>query len=58
MCKIDLKGAYFNVPLNPQSKHLIRFLWKGNLYKFTVCVGKVLCVCVCVCVGVCVCVCV
>lgn len=34
MCKIDLKGAYFNVPLNPQSRHLIRFLWKGNLYKF------------------------
>lgn len=29
-CKIYLKDVYFNVPLNPQSRHLIKFLWKGQ----------------------------
>ena len=30
MCKIYSKDVYFNVPLNPQSRHLIKFLWKGQ----------------------------
>ena len=34
MCKIDLKDAYFNVPLHKDSRKLVRFLWAGNLYKF------------------------
>ena len=34
MCKIDLKGAYFIVPLDKSCRHLVRFLWEGNLYEF------------------------
>ena len=34
MCKLDLKDAYFSVPVNPRSRKLIRFLWKGTLYEF------------------------
>ena len=33
MCKIDLKDAYFTVPLD-KCRHLVRFLWEGNLYEF------------------------
>ena len=32
MCKIDLKDAYFAVPLHSSSQKYIRFKWKGNLY--------------------------
>ena len=38
MCKIDLKDAYFSVPLSKGSRNLVRFQWKGSLYKF-------LCIC-------------
>ena len=34
MCKIDLKNAYFSVPLHKDSRKLVRFLWAGNLYEF------------------------
>ena len=34
MCKIDLKDAYFNIPLHKDSQKLVRFLWAGNLYDF------------------------
>ena len=34
MCKLDLKEAYFSVPLNPASRKLVRFLWSGKLYEF------------------------
>ena len=33
MVKIDLKGAYFTVPLAINSRKYIRFLWEGNLYE-------------------------
>ena len=33
-CKIDLKDAYFAVPLHSGSQKYIRFKWKGNLYQF------------------------
>ena len=40
MVKIDLKDAFFNVALNKQSQHLVRFQWKGNLYQFlSLCFG-------------------
>ena len=34
MCKIDLKDAHFTVPLDKSCRHLVRFLWEGNLYEF------------------------
>ena len=34
MCKIDLKDAYFSVPMSTQSRKWVRFNWKGKLYEF------------------------
>ena len=34
MCKIDLKDAYFTVPLDKLCRHLVRFLWEGSFYEF------------------------
>ena len=34
MCKIDLKDAYFCVPLHPEHRKYIRFKWEGQLYEF------------------------
>ena len=34
MVKIDLKDAYFSIPLNERSRKLVRFEWEGKLYEF------------------------
>jgi len=34
MCKVDLKDAYFCVPLHPRHRKYIRFQWEGQLYEF------------------------
>ena len=34
MCKIDLKDAYFAIPLSVKSRKYVRFQWKGFLYEF------------------------
>ena len=34
MVKIDLKDAYFSVPINKESRKYVRFEWEGNLYEF------------------------
>ena len=34
MCKINLKDAYSTVPLDKSCRHLVRFLWEGNIYEF------------------------
>ena len=34
MCKLDLKDAYFSVPIHKSSRKYLRFLWEGNLYEF------------------------
>ena len=34
MCKLNLKEAYFSVPLNPISRKFVQFLWSGKLYEF------------------------
>ena len=34
MCKIDLKDAYFTVPIVKSCRDSVRFLWEGNLYGF------------------------
>ena len=31
LCKIDLKNAYFSVPLCISSRKFVRFAWSGNL---------------------------
>ena len=32
LCKLDLKDAYFCVPLNKQSKEYVLFKWESSLY--------------------------
>ncbi|XP_046573530.1 uncharacterized protein LOC124281640 [Haliotis rubra] len=34
LCKLDLKDAYFSIPMAPHMKKLLRFSWKGVLYQF------------------------
>ena len=34
MCKLDLKDAYFTVPMNRESKKFLRFQWQAILYEF------------------------
>ena len=34
LVKIDLKDAYFTVPINPKSRKFVRFLWEGEVYEF------------------------
>ena len=34
LCKIDLKDAYFGIPLSKHSSKYVRFKWSGNLYQF------------------------
>ena len=34
LIKIDLKDAYFGIPLNKSPRKYIRFHWEGNLYEF------------------------
>ena len=34
MIKIDLKDAFFSIPLNQESQKLVRFRWRGTLFQF------------------------
>ena len=34
LIKIDLKDAYFGIPLDKSAKKYIRFQWEGNSYEF------------------------
>ena len=34
MTKVDLKDAYFMVPIAPRHRPLLRFQWQGNTYQF------------------------
>jgi len=34
MVKIDMKDAYFNVPLHPAFRKYVKFSWRGTLYEF------------------------
>ena len=34
MVKIDLKDAYFCVPMHKKHRHFLRFMWEGKCYQF------------------------
>lgn len=34
MTSIDLKDAYYSVPIHPSCRKFLRFTWNGNLYEF------------------------
>ena len=34
MASIDLKEAYLQVPIHPSSRHLLRFVFRGQVYQF------------------------
>lgn len=36
-CSLDLKDAYFSVPVNKASQKYLKFLWKGEVFVFTAC---------------------
>lgn len=36
MCNIDLKDAYFSVPIHEDDRRYLRFKWKGFFYEFNV----------------------
>ena len=38
MASVDLRDAYFQIPIHPESRKFLRFVWKGKTYQF-----KVLC---------------
>jgi hypothetical protein len=35
MASIDLRDAYFSVPIHPTHQKMLKFLWRGKLYQFT-----------------------
>ena len=34
ICKLDMKYAYFSVPLHQSLRNYVRFSWSGNFYEF------------------------
>ena len=34
MVSLDLKDAYFQVPIHPRSRHFLRFVWQGRPWQF------------------------
>ena len=36
MVSLDLKDAYFQVPIHPRSHRYMRFVWQGTIYQFQV----------------------
>jgi hypothetical protein len=35
MASIDLKDAYYSIPIRHEDRKYLRFFWNGNLYQFT-----------------------
>ena len=32
---VDLKDAFYSVPIHPKHKKYLKFLWKGKIYQYT-----------------------
>ena len=35
MCSIDLRHAYYSVPVAKEHRKYLRFVWKGQIFEFT-----------------------
>jgi len=35
MATLDLKDAYFSIPIFPNDRKFLRFIWEGEVYQFT-----------------------
>ena len=35
MTSIDLRDAYYSVPISPQHRKYLKFIWRDQLYQFT-----------------------
>ena len=42
MASIDLREAYYSVPIAKEHQKYLKFIWQGNLYQFT-CLAQGLC---------------
>ena len=36
MASLDIKNAYYAIPVAEENKKYLKFMWKGKLYKFCV----------------------
>ena len=34
MTSLNLKDAYYSIPITPEQQHFFKFIWKGTLYQF------------------------
>ena len=34
MTSLDIKGAYYSIPIAPEQQQFLKFMWKGILYQF------------------------
>ena len=40
MVSVDLRDAYFQIPIHPESGKFLRFAWNGSVYQFQIlCLG-------------------
>ena len=35
MASVDMKDAYYSIPIRSSDRKFLRFIWEGNLYEFT-----------------------
>ena len=35
MASVDMKDAYYSIPIRPSDRKFLRFIWEGDLYEFT-----------------------
>ena len=35
MASVDMKDAYYSIPIKPSDRKYLRFMWEGNIYEFS-----------------------